>query len=78
MGSQTSFTRKFNKKRHRYSEIDIDDVEREFERLGKLGEPFRDSDIKAKEETLKLLRFLEKWTEEDTEDVRIIMKDEFP
>ena len=44
-------------------------------KLEELGDPLRTSDKEAYEETVKVIEFLEKWTEKD--DVIVIMEDEY-
>lgn len=75
MGSSTTgFIRRFSTERQ-YREIFENDVNIAFRTIEDLGLPISTSDIEAKEETLKVLNFLKKYT--GMNDVRIIISDEF-
>lgn len=69
----SSFVKLFSKDRL-YYEVTNENVETGFEQIEKLGEPLRTSDKEAREETLSVLKFLQKWTLEP--DVIVIMEDE--
>lgn len=71
--SDTEFVRLFRDDYY-YREITADDVERAIEQIKDLGVPKRNSDIEACEETMSILSFLKKWTQQ--EDVIVIMEDE--
>jgi hypothetical protein len=74
MGSSTTgFIRRFSKE-HQYREIFENDVNIAFRIIRDMGIPIRSSDIEAKEETLKVLNFLKKYT--GMNDVHIIISDE--
>ena len=57
-----------------YREIDNEDVRDAIEQVSDLGEPLRTSDKEAYEETMRVLNFLDEWTQK--EDVYVIMEDE--
>jgi hypothetical protein len=71
--SETEFVRLFRDDYY-YREITAEDVERALEIIEDLGVPKRNSDIEACEETMSILNFLKKWTQQD--DVIVIMEDE--
>lgn len=71
--SEGEFLRLFGLDKY-YRQIDTYDVERAMEHITDLGEPLRTSDKEACEETMRVLTFLDKWTERD--DVIVIMEDE--
>lgn len=73
MGSETEYTRLFRDEKY-YREIDIYDVEKALRVIADLGKPFRKSDIEAYNETMDVLDFCKKWTQD--ENVRVIMEDE--
>lgn len=56
-----------------YREVRFEDVQMAYRQINELGAPLRESDIMAYEETLKVLEFLEKWTQQ--ENVIVIMDD---
>lgn len=57
-----------------YREISRDDVRNAFSTIKDLGEPLRKSDKDVCEETLRILNFLQEWTDKD--DVHVILEDE--
>lgn len=67
------FVRLFNPQIH-YGVIDNEDVRNAIEKVADLGEPLRTSDKEACEETMRVLNFLDEWTQK--EDVFVIMEDE--
>jgi hypothetical protein len=74
MGSSTTdFVRRL-KTDNLYREIFEDDIERCFSILESQGNTIRPSDIEAKEETLSVLKFLQKYVANN--DVRVIISDE--
>lgn len=72
--SNTNFTRRFSKK-DIIREITEEDIIHEYERIEKMGEPILTSDIEAKEETIRVLDFLERYS--NREDVYLIVLDEY-
>ena len=74
MGSSTTpFIRKFDRE-HMYREITPANVASVVDQLDALGDPVRTSDKEAQQETMEVLRFLQKWAGRG--DVRMIMCDE--
>ena len=73
LGSESEYTRLFRDEKY-YREIDSYDVEKALETIADLGKPFRKSDIETYNETMDVLDFCKKWTQDET--VRVIMEDE--
>ena len=71
--SDTPFVRKFRNDTM-YREITREDVSIALGTINDLGEPMRNSDKQACEETLHILNFLKKWTDKD--DTIVILEDE--
>ena len=69
----TEFCRRFSRN-NMYNEIRKDDVERASRSLRDLGEPIRTPDKEAREESLEVLEFIEKFMNDD--DVVVIFQDE--
>ena len=69
----TEFCRRFSRNKM-YNEIRKDDVERASRSLRDLGEPIRTPDKEAREESLEVLEFIEKFMNDD--DVVVIFQDE--
>lgn len=57
-----------------YREVRFEDVQMTYRQINELGKPLRESDIMAYDETLKVLKFLEKWTQQ--EHVIVIMDEQ--
>lgn len=72
--SSTPFIRRFSKYKM-YREISKQDIDRAYQDIEQLGECMRTSDREAKKETLMILDFLSKYS--DDENVMIILSDEF-
>lgn len=72
--SESEFVRLFGPDSY-YREVDNHDVCNAMEQVCDLGEPFRTSDKDAREETMRVLNFLDEWTKR--EDVIVIMEDEY-
>ena len=74
MGSyKTDFVRRFKKDRM-YREIFKDNLLKSMDLYEELGTPIRTSDVEAKEETLHVVNFLNKYL--DNENYRVIIADE--
>jgi hypothetical protein len=71
--SHDEFVRLFKPQMY-YRVIDNEDVRNAIEKVDDLGEPLRTSDKEACEETMRVLYFLDEWTQK--EDVYVIMEDE--
>lgn len=72
--SQSRFVSLF-KNDHMYSEVTQHYIQWAKGQLQELGDPLRQSDKEAYEETMNVIDFLNKWTQQ--EDVIVIMDDEY-
>ena len=72
--SMTDFIRGFTTEYPMLREISEDDIARVYEIFEELGDPPIQNDIDAKEETIYVLEFLQKYAKRD--DVRLIISDE--
>jgi hypothetical protein len=72
--SDTNFTNLFSSD-NMYRQIEYSDVQYALRTINELGEPLRNSDKEAHEETMEILSFLGTWTQKD--DVIVIMEDEY-
>jgi hypothetical protein len=74
MGSdRTNFVRRFDKQQL-FREICDNDIQIAYRTIEELGEPIRTSDKEAKSETLDVLEFLKKYS---NDNVHIILQDEY-
>lgn len=71
--NNTNFIRRFSKK-HLYYEVSEKDINYGFKKIDELGIPIHHSDIEAKNETMRVLNFLKKYSNRD--DVYIIYQSE--
>lgn len=71
--SNTPFVNKFRND-VTYRQIFVSDVENAIDNIRDLGEPLRNSDKEAHEETMCILNFLLQWTH--TDNVEVIVEDE--
>jgi hypothetical protein len=75
LGSSTTTFVKLFRNDMQYYEIFESDVKRGYAYLEQLGTPKRTSDKEAYDETMQVMRFLERWVDNDT--VYIIMEEEY-
>jgi hypothetical protein len=72
--SDTELMRRFSSE-HLYREISDEDIMYAYQKLERMGEPIRTSDVEAKEETIRVLEFLKQYMGRD--DIYLIMQDEY-
>jgi hypothetical protein len=71
---RTDLMRRFSSE-HLYREVLDVDIMDAYQKLERLGDPIRKSDVEAKEETIQVLEFLKQYMDRD--DVCLIMQDEY-